>query len=55
MERRDVYENELTEEERPDGPEQDDIASEEHLDPDVDSEEDDASMEADVFGKDERG
>jgi len=47
-ERRDVYENELTEEDRPSGAEQEDAAESERLDPDVDS------QAADDFMKDDK-
>ncbi len=50
MERRDVYENELTEEDRPGGDVQEDAAEKQKLDPDVDSEEADATMGDGTFG-----
>ncbi|MBV8726995.1 MAG: hypothetical protein JO233_04355 [Candidatus Eremiobacteraeota bacterium] len=49
-ERRDVYENELTEEDRPSGAEQEDEAETERLDPDVDSQAGDEFMEDDKEG-----
>lgn len=54
MERRDVFENELTEEDKPGGAEQEDTATKENLDPDVDSEASDESMSDDLFGQNER-
>jgi len=49
-ERRDVYENELTEEDRPSGAEQEDEAETERMDPDVDSQEADEFIEDDKEG-----
>ena len=49
-ERRDVYENELTEEDRPSGAEQEDEAETERLDPDVDSQKADEFIEEDKEG-----
>ncbi|GAC1652425.1 MAG: hypothetical protein NVS9B12_01800 [Vulcanimicrobiaceae bacterium] len=54
MERRDLYENELTEEDRPPAARQDDAAHKSKLDPDVDSQESDKAMKDDVFGQNER-
>lgn len=55
MERRDVFENELTEEDRPPASEQEDAAQTDKLDPDVDSQSDDRAMKDNVFGQNERG
>ncbi len=55
MERRDVYENELTEEGNPSGAEREEVAESEQLDPDADSQRDDETMKEDTFGQDERG
>jgi len=49
-ERKDVYEDELTEEDRPSGAEQADEAETERLDPDVNSQEADEFMEEDKEG-----
>ena len=49
-ERRDVYENELTEEDRPSGAEQENEAETERLDPDVDSQAADEFVEEDKEG-----
>ena len=54
MERRDVYENEFTEEDRPPAAEQADTANIERLDPDVDSEAGDEAMSENLFGQNER-
>ncbi|MDQ6930507.1 MAG: hypothetical protein M3126_07570 [Candidatus Eremiobacteraeota bacterium] len=54
MERRDVFENELTEEDRPPAEEQEDAAQTDELDPDVDSQAGDKAMKDDVFGQNER-
>ena len=54
MERRDVFENELTEEDKPSGAQREDEAETEKLDPDVDSSAGDAAMAADVFGQNEK-
>lgn len=53
MERRDVFENEFTEEDKPSGAQRDSEAHTEKLDPDVDSAADDAAMADDVFGQNE--
>ena len=55
MERRDVYENELTEEDLPSGAQREDVAEDERLDPDVDSQADDETMGENTYGVDERG
>jgi len=49
-ERKDVYENELTEEDLPSGAQREDEAASERLDSDVDSQESDEFMEADKEG-----
>ena len=54
MERRDVYENELTEEDRPPAAEQSHAANIEKIDPDVDSEAGDEAMSENIFGQNER-
>ena len=55
MERRDVYENELTEEDRPPEDEREDVAQGEHLDPDTDvSGGEDEDMEDDIYGLNEK-
>ena len=54
MERRDVFENEFTEEDRPPAAQREDNAETEKLDPDVDSSADDAAMAGDVFGQNEK-
>ncbi len=49
-ERRDVYENELTEEDLPSGAKREDEAETEEMDPDVDSQAGDEFMEEDKEG-----
>ena len=55
MERRDVYENELTEEDKPSGAAQEDAAEKEVLDTELDSQEDDEDMRNNLFGQNEKG
>lgn len=55
MERRDVFENELTEEDKPSGAKREDEAQTERIDPDVDSQSDDETMRDNVFGQNEKG
>jgi|GEM_PF-2988045 len=55
MERRDVYENELTEEDRPPEAEREDVAETEHLDPDTNASGDqDEDMKNDIYGVNEK-
>ncbi|MBC5829660.1 MAG: hypothetical protein GIW98_05640 [Candidatus Eremiobacteraeota bacterium] len=55
MERRDVYENELTEEDRPPGDEQEDVAETERLDPDTNTSGDQGKdMKDDIYGQNEK-
>lgn len=54
MERRDVFENEFTEEAKPPGAKREEEAETEKLDPDVDSSADDADMAGNVFGQNEK-
>ncbi len=55
MERRDVYENELTEEDRPPAAAREDAAETEHLDPDTNiSGGQDEDMENDIYGLNEK-
>ena len=53
MERRDVYENELTEEDKPSGAMREDVAETERLDPDDDSAQDDDDMAENRYGQNE--
>ncbi len=48
---RDVYENEFTEENQPDGPQREEGAEHLRADPGIDSQEDDQSMSDNVFGR----
>ncbi len=48
---RDVFENEFTEENEPDGPQREEGAEKLKLDPGIDSQEDDEMMRDDVFGR----
>jgi hypothetical protein len=50
MERKDVFENELTEEDLPSGAKREDEAETERLDPDVDSQDADEFIEDDEEG-----
>ncbi len=54
MERKDLYQNDLTEENTPSPAERDQAQDDEQLDPDVDSTQDDADMANNRFGQDER-
>jgi hypothetical protein len=55
MERRDVYENELTEEDRPPASEREDAAETERLDPEPDSDDADGEdMKDDIYGQNEK-
>ncbi len=55
MERRDVFENEVTEEDKPSGAQREEVAETQKLDPEGDSDADDATMRDNVFGQNERG
>lgn len=54
MERRDLYQNDLTEENLPSPVQRDEAQDGEQRDPDVDSTQDDADMSDDTFGLNER-
>ncbi len=55
MERRDVYENELTEEDRPPAAEREDVSQTERLDPEPDSDDSgDTDMKDNIYGMNEK-
>jgi len=54
MERRDLYQDDLTEENMPSPAERDRAQQSEQRDPDVDSTQDDVDMSDDTFGVDDR-